>query len=497
MAKTIIIIGGGLTGLSAGCYGQMNGYKTMIFEMHSIAGGVATAWKRKGYTIDGAMNWLMGSKPGTNMYHFWEELGAAQNWKIYNNDRQSIIEDRDGKAFTVYCDANRMEQYLLEIAPEDASLIKQWTGAVRSLNLEAPADKPDELYSFFDKVKMLKMAPFLAFMREWNKMTTKEYAQRFKNPFLKEMFVSTFGDEFPLAMSMMTLAMQHRKSAGYVIGGALALVNPIEKRYQALGGEIHFGSRVIKIIVENNKAVGIKLADGKEYRGDWIISAADGRTTIFDMLGAKYIDAEIKSKYEQPNLFVPLVYVALGVDRKFDDVPPSINGFTFQLKKPLMIAGKEEKALNLRVYNFDHTLAPPGKNLAVVTLQSNYDYWKKLRENLTAYNAEKEKTADDVISGLEERFPGIKTQIEMRDIATPVTWERYTGNWRGAYEGWMFDTKNLLSSMKKTLPGLGNFYMAGQWVNPGGGMPTAVMSGNHTIQMICKKDGKKFVSQKP
>lgn len=497
MEKSIIIIGGGLTGLSAGCYGRMNGYKTTIFEMHSIAGGVATAWKRKGYTIDGAMNWLMGSKPGTSMYHFWEELGAAKDWKIYNHDRQSVIENKEGKSFSVYCDAGQWAQYLLKIAPEDEALIRELTGVVRSLDLEVPADKPAELYSFFDKVKMLKMASYLVFLRKWSKVTTKEYALRFKNPFLREMFVAAFGEELPLAISLMTLAMQHRKSAGYVIGGALALVHPIEKRYQALGGEIHFGDRVVKIIVENNKAVGIRLADGKEYRADWIISAADGRTTIFDMLDGKYLDEEIKKQYEHANLFAPLVYVALGVNRKFDDVPPSIDGFTYQLKKPITVAGKEQDSLNLRIYNFDATLAPPGKNVAVVTFQSGYDYWKTLRENLTAYNAEKEKVADDVISGLEERFPGIKTQIEMRDIATPVTWERYTGNWRGAYEGWMFEIKNLLSSMKKTLPGLDNFYMAGQWVNPGGGMPTAVMSGNHTIQMICKKDKKKFVAYKP
>ena len=80
----------------------------------------------------------------------------------------------------------------------------------------------------------------------------------------------------------------------------------------------------------------------------------------------------------------------------------------------------------------------------------------------------------------------------MRDVATPITWERYTGNWRGAYEGWMFGAYE--GNMKKTLPGLDNFFMAGQWVNPGGGMPTAVMSGNHTIQLICKKDKKEFAT---
>jgi phytoene dehydrogenase-like protein len=484
MEKSIIIIGGGLTGLAAGCYGRMNGYKTTIFEMHNIAGGVATAWKRKGYTIDGAMNWLMGSKSGTSFNHFWEELGAAPGWKIYNNDRQSIIENKDGKAFTVYCNADRMEKYLLEIAPEDEAPIKKFTRAICSLNLEVPVDKPVELYSFFDKVKMLKMAPYLVFLRKWSKVTIKEYAQRFKNPFLKEMFVTAFGENFPLSMSMMTLAMQNQKSAGYVIGGALALVKAIEKRYEALGGEIYFGARVKKILTENNRAVGIKLADGAEYRADWVISAADGRTTIFDMLDGKYVDDKIKNKYDHPNLFAPLVYVALGVNRKFEDIPPTINGYQYPLKKQLIVAGEKRTTLNLRLYNFDPTLSPP-------------EYWKKLRKNSEAYNAEKEKIAADVIAGLEERFPGITAQIEMRDVATPITWERYTGNWRGAYEGWMFNSKNLMSPMKKTLPGLDNFYMAGQWVNPGGGMPTAAMSGNHTIQMICKKDRKKFIATNP
>jgi phytoene dehydrogenase-like protein len=78
MGKSIIIIGAGITGLSAGCYGQMNGYHTQIFEMHDKTGGVCTGWKRKGYTIDGCMHWLVGTNPANNFYHIWEELGVAE-----------------------------------------------------------------------------------------------------------------------------------------------------------------------------------------------------------------------------------------------------------------------------------------------------------------------------------------------------------------------------------------------------------------------------------
>lgn len=165
--KSIIIIGGGLTGLSTGCYGQMNGYQTSIFEMHSMAGGVCTAWKRKGYTIDGAVNWVAGTRPGIEFYRFWEELGAAPNWKIYNHDLYMVNESREGEPFFVYCDADRFEKYLLEISAKDKSVIKQLTGAIRTVSkMSMPVDKPQENYGILDKVKLLKMITQVGFFKK-------------------------------------------------------------------------------------------------------------------------------------------------------------------------------------------------------------------------------------------------------------------------------------------------------------------------------------------
>jgi len=86
MYKSMIIIGAGIAGLSAGCYGQMNGYRSRIFEMHDLPGGLCTSWKRKGYTIDGCMHFLLGSNPGTGFYRIWEELGAVQGRQMVNQD---------------------------------------------------------------------------------------------------------------------------------------------------------------------------------------------------------------------------------------------------------------------------------------------------------------------------------------------------------------------------------------------------------------------------
>ena len=501
MEKSIIIIGGGLAGLSAGCYGQMNDYRTSIFEMHDKAGGVCTGWQRKGYTIDGAMNWLLGTKPGTSYYKFWEELGAAQQWQIFNHDQFISIEDENGKVFPMYTDIDRLERQMIELAPEDDAAIREYIKAIRdSTRFDLPVDKPRELYGLIDGIKMVKMLPFLRFVRKWGKIKATDYYQRFKNPLLRKILNINAEFEFldmPMLGMLMMFAWQHQKEAGYVIGGALALVSYIQRRYLDLGGELHFKARVDKILVEDDKAVGIRLADGTEHRGDIVISAADGRTTIFDMLDGRYIDEKIRGYYDNLQLFPPLIYIGLGVARKFDDVPPSVSGITFPLEKPVTIAGKEYKGLDVLIYNFDPTLAPEGKTVVKVQFNTDYDYWKNLYQEPERYKAEKEQIADTVVELLDKRFPGLAAQVEMRDVATPMTWVRYTGNWRGSYEGWMITTETFMMEMSKTLPGLENFYMAGQWVEPGGGMPTAAMSGRNITQIICKRDKRPFITTKP
>jgi phytoene dehydrogenase-like protein len=153
--------------------------------------------------------------------------------------------------------------------------------------------------------------------------------------------------------------------------------------------------------------------------------------------------------------------------------------------------------LTVRVHNFDPTLAPPGKTLLTVMIPSRFDYWEKLRQDMNAYKAEKERVADAVTFALGRRFIGLGSQIEMRDVATPVTYHRYTGNWQGSFEGWMITPRTLTLRMSKTLPGLDRFYMCGQWVEPGGGLPTAAKSGRDVIQILCKRDKREFVTAVP
>ena len=141
-------------------------------------------------------------------------------------------------------------------------------------------------------------------------------------------------------------------------------------------------------------------------------------------------------------------------------------------------------------YQFDPTMAPAGKTVIVLRFESPWDLWKDLSEE--AYKNEKLQIETDARILLEKHFPEITGNIEVVDVATPMTDVRYTGVWKGAYEGFMPSSRNLLTNLKPTLPGLKRFYMAGQWLFPGGGLPPAGQSGKWAVQLICKKEMQNF-----
>lgn len=492
MSKSIIIIGAGIAGLAAGCYGQMNGYETKIFELHDLPGGLCTSWKRKGYTLDGCIQWLVGSSPTNSFYKVWEELGAVQGREMVYQEEFFRIEGKEGKTLIVYADADRLEKHLREIAPEDAKTIEELIKAVRDLSHVQMQIET----GIINNVKMLvNLLPLLKYFRKYGKLSIQEYAKRLQNPFLRESFAQIFDiPDFSMIALLMSLAWKHTQAAGYPIGGSLNFAKSIEQRYLELGGEISYKSKVVKIVTERNRAVGIQLADGSEHRADVIISAADGHATIFDMLGGQYLNEEIVRNYREIPIFQPIIQVSLGVNRDFSKEPHAV---TFPVPEPLNIAGELHHNISLRHYCYDPTMAPHGKSVLVVSFFSNYDHWKKLGYATEAYGTEKEKILCAVISVLEQRFPGIKNQIEVTDVATPMTYERYTGNWQGSMEGWLITPKTMTKRMPKTLPRLKNLYMIGQWVQPGGGVPTAAKSGRDIVKTICKTEGNKFRTTVP
>ncbi len=148
--NSIIIIGSGFAGLSAGIYAQMNGYNTQIFEMHNKPGGLCTSWKRKGYTIDGCIHWLTGSSPLSGMYRYWQEVGVAQGREFINADEYFRHEAADGRTLIFYTDIDRLEKHLLEFSPQDELPVREF---IKGIRMCLCFDQPSALVPLFQRVK--------------------------------------------------------------------------------------------------------------------------------------------------------------------------------------------------------------------------------------------------------------------------------------------------------------------------------------------------------
>jgi phytoene dehydrogenase-like protein len=335
------------------------------------------------------------------------------------------------------------------------------------------------------------MMPFLRFLKKWN-FPYMEFSKKLNNSFLKKIFQLMAEKQYYLPFFILIFKIFSFYQSGYPIGGSLSFIKKAEEKYVSLGGKINYKSKVIRIITKDNKATGIELENGSTHNADIIISAADGHYTIFDMLEGKYINKKIENYYNGGlKTFPAIMQVSMGVNRDFSYIQ---NTFTFPLKEPVKIDEKHTlKSLSLRFYSKDPTMAPKGKSSINSFFPADYDYWSSLRENdRERYKKEKDRVAIGIIQEIDKRFPGFASEIEIYDVATPATYVRYTNNWMGKFEGWLPDLKGMMTRISKELPGIKNFYMIGQWVFPGGGLPSGIITASDVTQIICSRNKKQF-----
>jgi len=362
--------------------------------------------------------------------------------------------------------------------------------------LDVPLTKPKELFTVFDTMKDIKsFAPLIRLFQKYGKMTVDEFTGRFKNPVLRQAIRSTVDsasmDSGSINGFMGIVLLLASKGCGFPEGGSLNFAKSIERRYTDLGGTIQYGARIKKILVENNKAVGVQLEDGTEAHADIVVSAADGYCTIFKMLDGRFLNNKIKRCYEKGSVTPSYVQVSMGVDMDLSgdaDINSVYN--IYGLERPIVIGGQQKHSIRVKNYSFDPTFAPKGKSALTVTFLSKSAYWEKIYADKERYREEKRNVEMAVISRLEEIMPGIKGKIEVIDVATPMTYIRYTNNWKGSTMGF---AKGALLNLPRTLPALKDFFMAGQWVGDMG-LDGAAKSGRDIVELICTKDGKRFTT---
>ena len=498
MKKKVIVIGGGIAGLGAGIYALRCGFDVKVFEMHTLAGGMCTSWKREGYLFEGGMHWLTGSGKKEDSHALWRTIGALDDSVSIHYPEPFIEFDWQGTPIRFYRDVDATERHWLALSPADAKEIKKFCNNVRKLSkLGMPV---------FDlkgvKVTQKRRLPLSLFfssllamhrMRAHSKVSMEAYAARFSHEGIREMFRSLPDAEKSIAMLYLLMGTLSRGDGGFPEGGSLPFVQRIVNTFKALGGELHRNARVSQVLVDKGKATGVLVCDKTGTNKTWPADAVI--VTVDTMAMAHLFETPPKApwleKMRKVTAPTMVTFVSLGVNANLKNYP---SYYLFKLPKPLEFLGKEYPCLAVSNYASHRSYSPEGKSALTLQLPGDtYDFWKKAQEE-GRYTQEKQKLAEAVIAALEVQMPEIKNQVEVWDIATPLTYERYCGNWKGS---WMTEITPDMDwdAYPATLEGLEGVYFAGQRMMPPGGLPVAMMSGRAAVQYLCRDTGTVFVSE--
>lgn len=492
MAKKVLIIGAGMGGLAAGIYARKCGFEAEILEAHSISGGQCTSWKRKGYVFDACIHHLFGCSPATGINRLWRELGAMPLPMVPTRECFAV-QLPDGRTFRDYWNLDELEEHMLGLVPGDAKAVRSYIRALKAL-------RGADLFGGLATGSPGKVAKAVALLALHPKLVSSSagaFASRFKDPAMRRALENCVYSipEMPFFMHMTRHAYGLAGDVRWPAGGARSLAAAMEATYRELGGRVEFRARVARILVEGGKAVGARLEDGSERRGDFVVSDADGRKTIMDLLGGEFADEAVRRSCAEPDDRVNwAVHVFLGVDMDLSNEPSDL---VILLDREVELAGERVTSIELQTFGHDASMAPPGKGVIKVELFSRWSHWAPLESDRAAYGAEKAKTVDAVLGVLERRWPDIRKKVEAVDVPTLSTWERFMGGTRGFNNMPKKDFKlsMLIKKPEMGLPGLSNFYFAGVWATSTPALFMNALSGKKVIQRICAQERVKFKSE--
>jgi len=478
MNKTIIFVGGGISGLSGGIHAQLAGYKSIVLEKDPRLGGFCTTWKRGDYIFDGMMHFLYGSKAGTYYNNFWKTLGILDQVQFKPLDSLRGIRTKDGDTFDIWKEPAKFREEMRRYCTNDQD--RASVEVVIHDILTCTKDYSEH-----------SLMPGEDTPIEPNYESSKQYFDRlFTNKKLALMATQVFGERPSLKSHLKCIAGFMSGDLLYPDGGSHNFANKVANTLRNLGGETMNNAEVMKVNIDGTKATEVVLKNGDIVKADHIVFSSDITHAYSLIPRDKYRNIKLEKVLEEADIYPSAVLINFGMKSKMLFETSYAFHRIHELHTPVKVCGQLLGMPNLR-YLQSESFHPKDESILQLLAYISYDKWVSLKGNKKAYNQHKKDITNQFIEQLELIYPGFKSNIKIVDTATPLTFERYTHNAKGGFMSFAQTDKNVqfANILRDPFVGLSNVHIGSNWRGLYSGLACAAENGKVVVDRIKKMDG--------
>jgi phytoene dehydrogenase-like protein len=489
-----VIIGAGLGGLSCAAAFSRQGFKPLILEKHDKPGGYATTFRRPGgFVFDVSLHsTTVGERNGIhNLIPGFPEITDVE-FVPHRTLYRAIFPNHD-----IRVPPRDLPGYIKTLAgqfPEEEA-------GIRALfdDMQGVADDINKFSRAGGKVDMSRFPiEYPHLLRSAGSTWGAMMDARIKDARLKAI-VSALWGYYGLPPSKLASFYYALPTIGYLTQGGYYPKGKSQKISDALvsfitarGGKLLLNTEVVKVLVRNGTAYGVRTADGHEYTAKAVVANSNPHDLFHSMVEDEARLKDYLARIDGLSVSLSCFQVFLGLKKDLVGalrIPETeifySSGYDPEAGYQAALNGDmSNPGLGVTLYdNLYPGYSPKGKNTVnLITLQG-FDHWKQYEADYRqgrkeAYRAEKERIAGILIRQAEKALlPGLSKAIEVKEIGTPLTNLRYTANSRGAIYGWDQTLDNSGIRRLGYATPIRNLFLAGAWTRPGGGYSAVLMSG--------------------
>ncbi len=513
----VLVVGGGLAGLCAAAYAARDGNSALVCEQSDQTGGYFRSFTRAGFTFDAGLKAVEDSGMLLPMLRQLDLESKVKLHKITSAlalpDDFIPLHDKSGikEFYAVLGNHFPAQRRGLEALLRQSDRIAAWVSLMSTIP-NPLFEEPRKLLPKLGPWVMKNLPALLNFRRTQSllEVPMTEFLSRYlSDPALVRVMTGLFFGGTPalFGLGYARVFLDYY----YAHLGMQSLTDVLAEYVEQQGGEIRTGTQVSRILVRNNRALGVELVGGKQVSAKYVISAADMKRTFLEMIEPELLSPDFLTRMREASIGESSVCVFLALDMEPAVLPvagcshiyflPDYQGITAADRMNDGFFERTPVEISIPCLN-NPALAPPGKSGVIVSALAKYEFadnWATTDQGgaTPAYHALKERVGDQLVKMASRIVPGLDGHILFRVVATPRTYRHYTLNSGGSICGWTYDRQTTFhrkgtgGMQKSILTPVEGLLQVGHWTVYPGGAPVSILSARLAADYISRHGGKK------